>query len=82
MDMEFSETAFGRLSLPYLAFVAFGEDVQRGKVLVYLHGSGDRGKSADEVAQGLELLRLIGNGVRLRFPSPAGSPGSTSKTWR
>jgi pimeloyl-ACP methyl ester carboxylesterase len=77
--MEFSETAFGPLPLPYLVVDPVAEaasaeaagaewlEIQSGKILVYLHGSGDRGNSAQEVMDGWGLLRLLSRTVRLPF---------------
>jgi hypothetical protein len=61
-----SENAFGLFSLPYLVFTpeeASG-GFQRDKVLVYLHGSGDRGKPFNEVKEGWGLLRLLDKQIR------------------
>jgi predicted peptidase len=65
--MNFSENSFGHLPLPYLVFTPKADGPQLNNLLVYLHGSGDRGKSAQEVRDGWGLLRLLGNEVVLPF---------------
>jgi len=44
-----------------------GNDIQTVKCLVYLHGSGDRGKSAQEVREGWGLLRLLSKEIEFPF---------------
>lgn len=65
--MNFSENTFGQLNLPYLVFTPKDGGSQPNKLLIYLHGSGDRGKSAQEVRDGWGLLRLLGTKVVVPF---------------
>lgn len=72
--MKSSEDKYGTLPLPYLVCEPEpGENDSIGdRILVYLHGSGDRGASAGNLLTGWGLPKLLANG--LAFPFTVVSP--------
>ena len=67
--MKSTENTFGVLSLPYLVFEPDANDknYQKDKILIYLHGVGDRGKRVRELEKGWGLSRHLKDEVYLPF---------------
>lgn len=64
--MEIFADKYGVLSLPYQVQEPSVSSYDR--LLVYLHGIGDRGKSIPELDQGWGLPQLLRGGMELPFP--------------